>query len=120
MNLINSLKKLLVKDLDKFSQSLGYTTWDELMDNTFHIFTIPPDAEWFATKLPNGNWAVWNDEGQPPFKHKEFEKWKDAIKYVRDVFERNNYSEENWEPHGFKQDDDWYTLEPDKNKRIDD
>ncbi len=119
MNLINSLKKLFFKDLDKFSQSLGYSTWDELMENTFHIFTIPLDAEWFATKLPNSHWVVWNDEGQPPFKYKEFRQWVEAIKYLRNVFEQSDYPEENWEPHGFKQGDDWYTQEPDKGKCID-
>ena len=66
------------------------------MDNSFHIFIIPPDAEWFATQLPNKNWAVWNDEGQPPFEYKEFVKWAEAIRYLRDIFEKNGYPEENW------------------------
>ena len=53
-------------ELVKFSRSLDYITWNELQDNTFRIFTIPQDAESFATQLPDNNWAVWNDEGQPP------------------------------------------------------
>ncbi|MDA2258321.1 hypothetical protein ACTFRD_22005 [Bacillus cereus group sp. MYBK249-1] len=114
------IKKLFFSDLEKFSQSLGYSTWNELMDNSFHIFIIPPDAEWFATQLPNKNWAVWNDEGQPPFEYKEFVKWAEAIRYLRDIFEKNGYPEENWEPEGFEQNDDCYSQEPDKNKRIED
>jgi len=67
---MNFLRKMMRKvffgELVKFSRSLDYITWNELQDNTFRIFTIPQDAESFATQLPDNNWAVWNDEGQPP------------------------------------------------------
>ncbi|WP_235549018.1 hypothetical protein [Paenibacillus sp. Soil522] len=74
---------------------------DELQDNTFHIFWIPPDAEWLAAQLPDKNWAVWNDEGQPPFSFTVFSKWDEAIRYLRDVFDKNSYPEENWVPEGY-------------------
>lgn len=114
----NVIKKLLCSDSEKFSQTLGYPTWDELMDNSFYIFLIPPDAEWFATQLSNKNWVVWNDEGHQPFEYKEFTKWEESIRYLRDIFEKNDYPEENWESEGFEQNDDCYSQEPDKNKRI--
>jgi hypothetical protein len=90
------------------------------MENTYHIFTIPPDAEWFATELPNKNWAVWNDEGEPPFPFTEFSKWEDAIRYLRNIFEKNGYPEENWDPEGFDLNDNIFSTLPEKSKRIDD
>ncbi|WP_409290445.1 hypothetical protein [Peribacillus sp. SCS-37] len=119
MNIIKRIvRKIFFSDSEKFCRRLGYSTWDKLMDNSFYIFLIPPDAEWFVTHLPNKKWAVWNDEGHPPFEYKEFEKWEEAIRYLRDIFDKNDYPEENWEPEGFEQNDDIYSLEPDKNKRI--
>jgi hypothetical protein len=120
MNFISKfIRKLFFSELDRFSKSLGYKTWDELMDNTYHIFTIPPDAEWFVSELPNKKWAVWNDEGEPPFPFTEFSKWEDAIRYLRNIFEKNGYPEENWDPEGFDFNDDIFSILPKKSKRID-
>ncbi|WP_044640081.1 hypothetical protein [Risungbinella massiliensis] len=118
MNLIRKLiRKLFFSDLERFSQNLGYMSWKDLMDNSFHIFTIPPDAKWIATHMSNKKWVIWNDEGQPPFSCREFQSWEEAIRYLRNLFEKNGFPEENWEPEGFELNDDIYSLEPDKNKR---
>lgn len=112
------IRKVFYGDLDKFSQSLGYSTWNEIKDNTFYIFTIPPDAECFATKLPDKKWAVWNNEGHPPFGFTLFSKWDEAIRFTRDIFEKNGYPEENWEPEGFQLNDDVFSISPEKSKRM--
>ncbi|MCM3599059.1 hypothetical protein M4D55_25315 [Metabacillus idriensis] len=118
MGILSKLfQKIFLNDLDRYSQSLGFSTWKELRDHSFHIFTIPPDAEWFITELPNKKWAAWNDEGQPPFEYVEFATWEEAIKYVREVFEESGITEENWEPEVFELNDDLFLLLPDKNKR---
>ncbi|MDM5205338.1 hypothetical protein [Cytobacillus kochii] len=102
----------------KFSQSLGYPNWDELMNNSFSIFLIPPDANWFATQLPDKSWAIWNDEGHPPFQHKKFNTWNEAIRSLRDIFNNTDYPEENWDPEGFDDRDNVFLHEPDKSKLI--
>ncbi|MEH7009896.1 hypothetical protein V7087_03630 [Neobacillus niacini] len=83
-------------------------------------YIIPPDAECIATRLVNKKWAVWTDEGQPPFQYKEFTKWTEAIKFLRNKFENRYYPEEYWGPEGFGLDDDIYSLEPNKNKQLED
>lgn len=90
-----------------------------MKDNTFYIFTVQPDAEWFATQLPDNQWAVWKNEGQPPYRFTVFSKWDEAIRFSRNEFEKNKYPEGNWEPEGFTTSDDIYAVSPEKSKRID-
>lgn len=77
----NLMRKAIFADLDTFSQSLGYSTWDEMKENTFYIFTIPPDAELFVTQLHDKTWAVWDNEGKPPFDVTKFTTWDEAIRF---------------------------------------
>lgn len=114
------IQKYFSRDMDRFSIKLGYDTWDKAKENTFHIFISPPDLEWSVTKLKNNKWAVWNDEGHPPFSFQIFSTWNETICYLRNVFEQANIPEEYWGPEGYEIEDNPFLILPDKNKRIKD
>ena len=111
-------RSLFLKKYDEFAESLGYQNWKTAEENTFFIFHIPEDAGWNATELPNKSWAVWNDEGQPPFSFQVFLTWKEAITHLRDVFEKSGYAEHNWYPEGFEPGENVFIKQPDKNKKL--
>src|SRR3954454_17976040 len=95
------IKTFFGRNYEYFAKQLGFTFWDEVIENTFEIFRIPPDASYFATQLLDGTWIVWNDEGYPPYSFLQFNTWYEAIKHLREVFDANGYLEEYWDPEGF-------------------
>ncbi|WP_121614198.1 hypothetical protein [Mesobacillus foraminis] len=109
-------RTLLFKKYDQFAVELGYPNWKLAEENTFFISRIPEDAQWNATQLPNKSWAIWNDEGQPPFSFQVYPTWEEAIKHLRCLFEKSGYPEENWDPEGFEPGDDVFISQPDKEK----
>ncbi|HDX9577535.1 TPA: hypothetical protein ROX88_001028 [Bacillus pseudomycoides] len=114
------IQKYLSRDMDAFSRVLGYNAWNEAEQNTFHIFFSPSDLEWSVTKLKDNTWAVWNDEGHPPFSFQVCSTWNEAIRYLRSIFEESNIPEEYWDPEGYDFEDDPFLILPDKSKGIKD
>ncbi len=110
-------KRLFFKKYDEFASKMGFLDWKSASENTFFVFHIPEDAQWRATELPNKSWAVWNDIGQPPYSFKVFPYWEEAIVFLRTIFEKENYEEENWYPEGFEQGEDVFLKPPNKDKR---
>lgn len=111
---IESLKKY-----KKFAKEIGYNDWEELIDNTFMVFELSEDDQWFISHIPNNKWAAWSDQGEVPFEIIIFGSWEEAIKYSRKIFEESHLPEENWYPEGFDIEDDVYSNPPDINKKFD-
>ena len=103
---------------ESFARQLGFISWNEVINNTFEIFRIPPDGSYFATQLLDETWIVWNDEGYPPYSFLQFKTWYDAIKHLRTIFDVEGYPEDCWGPEGFEPEKDVFNNLPDKNKRI--
>jgi hypothetical protein len=101
-----------------FAKQLGFASWNEVMESTFEVFRIPPDASYFATRLSKETWIVWNDEGHPSYSFSQFDTWYEAIEHLRTVFEEEGYPEECWNPEGFDIEEDVFNNVPDENKRI--
>lgn len=119
MNRISKfIKTFFMRDYESFAKQLGFTSWDEIIGNTFYIFQIPPDACYFATQLLDRTWIVWSDEGYPPYSFLKFNTWYEAIKHLKTIFDANGYPERCWDPEGFDPGDDIFNNIPDKTKRI--
>lgn len=112
------LRSLIFKKYDEFSKVLGYTDWKVAEENTFYVYRIELDAGWHVTKLPNKKWAVWNDEGQPPYSIKVFATWYEAIGQLRKLFEEKGLPEEYWMPEGFDENENVFMKEPDRDKKM--
>ncbi|MEK4029362.1 hypothetical protein MKZ02_12615 [Pseudobacillus sp. FSL P4-0506] len=112
------IKTLFFGKYEGFANQLGFTSWNEVLENTFSIFQLPPDCFYFATQLLDGTWIVWNDEGYPPYAFLKFNTWNEAIKYLRMIFNENGYPEEYWNPEGFEEYEDVFNNLPDKDKKI--
>lgn len=97
-----TLKKLFARDYEPFAKELGYETWKEAKGNSFAIFYSEVDAWWFATELSDNQWAVWNNEGQMPHPFTVFSTWKEAISYLRRLFEETGLPEDHWSHEGWK------------------
>ncbi|KYG29178.1 hypothetical protein [Priestia endophytica] len=95
-----------------FAKQLGFASWNEVMESTFEVFRIPPDASYYATRLSKETWIVWNDEGHPPYSFSQFDTWYEAIEHLRTVFEEEGYPEE------FDTEEDVFNNVPDESKRI--
>jgi hypothetical protein len=90
---------------DRFAKSLGYRSFEAMSEYTYSIFLIPPDAWCFATKLPNGGWAVWNNQGNPPYEVEKWDTWEEAARYLQIYFDSKGLTEECWQPQGYSGDD---------------
>jgi len=112
--IIKILRTFFLKKNDEFASKMGFPDWRTVAENTFFVFQIPEDAQWNATGLPNKSWAVWNDIGQPPFQ--AFPSWEEAIAFLRNIFEKEKYVEEYWEPEGFEPGENVFIKPPDKDK----
>jgi hypothetical protein len=119
MKIKRFFRGLIFKKYDEFASEIGFPDWKAAYDNTFFIFRIPEDAQWNATELPNKSWAVWNDEGQPPYSFQVFTTWEEAIIFLRNLFEQENYEENYWEPEGYEPGENVFIKPPDKNKKED-
>jgi hypothetical protein len=113
------LIKLIFKRYDKFATEMGFQDWESAYENSYFIFRIPEDAQWSATELPNKSWAVWNDIGQPPYSFQVFPSWEEAIAFLRDIFEKEKYDEEYWEPEGFEPGENVFIKPPNKDNKDD-
>ncbi|MBM7661803.1 hypothetical protein JOC85_002610 [Bacillus mesophilus] len=111
-------RKLFFKKYDEFALKLGFSDWRIAYENTFFIYRIPEDAQWNATQLPNKSWAVWNDIGQPPYSFKVFETWKEAIRYLRNLFDDSELPEHYWYPEGFDLEENVFKSLPNKEKKL--
>lgn len=93
-------KKLFSRDyglsLTEFASLLGYKTWKEAQGNTYAIFFTQADDCWFATKLPDNQWAVWIEEGEMPYPFKVFATRNEAIEHLRVLFMKSALPERNW------------------------
>ncbi|WP_163101616.1 hypothetical protein [Peribacillus alkalitolerans] len=98
---------------------MDFSDWKSASANTYFVFRIPDDAQWSATELPIKKWAVWNDIGQPPYSFQVFSSWQEAIAFLRNIFEKEDYEEKNWDPEGFEPGEDIFVKPPDKDKRDD-
>jgi len=116
--MLNLFRKLMFNKYDKFAKELGYPSWKEAEEHTFFIFHIPIDAGWYATELPDKNWAIWNDEGEPPYSFKVIETWEETIRYLKDLFDGSELPEHHWFPEGFDREEDVYKTPPDKEKKL--
>jgi hypothetical protein len=119
MFLIKIFRTLFFKKYNEFASKMGFPDWKSASENTFFVFRIPEDAQWNATELPNKSWAVWNDIGQPPYSFQVFPSWEEAIAFLRNIFEKEKYDEENWQPEGFEPGENVCIKPPDKDKRDD-
>lgn len=94
------LKKLFVRDYGplaaEFTSLLGYKKWTEVQKNTYAIFFTETDDFWFATKLTDGRWAVWKEEGLMPHPFTVFSTWNKAIKHLQGLFDESGLPERNW------------------------
>jgi hypothetical protein len=106
------------RNYEQFANELGYDTWSETRDNTFFIFHTSQDGGVYVTQLLNNAWAVWNNEGQPPYKFVAFSSWDETIKYLRRIFIENGYPETNWFPEGYKKEEDVFLNPPQKDKKL--
>lgn len=102
------------KDYDRFAKKLGYADWKEAEEATFAIFSCGVDGWWSATELPDQQWAVWNDEGEPPYPFKIFNRWEEAIAFLREEFEKEEIDEGNWCPEGFAEGENVFEKKPDR------
>ncbi|ARJ37683.1 hypothetical protein SporoP8_01570 [Sporosarcina ureae] len=93
-------KKLFTRDYGplatEFATLLGYKSWKEIQENSYGIFYTETDAFWFATELIDGHWAVWNEEGQMPHPFTVFPNWKEAIKYLGNLFDESGLPDRYW------------------------
>ncbi|MBD7945797.1 MULTISPECIES: hypothetical protein [Psychrobacillus] len=112
------LRSLIFNKYDEFANALGYTNWKVAEENTFYIYRLEEDAGWYATELPSNKWAVWNDEGQPPYSMSEFATWSEAIGQLRKSFVGKGLPEEYWQPEGFKDNENVFMKEPDREKKM--
>ena len=80
----------------EFALSLGYKTWKEAQGNTYAIFFTQADDFWFATELPDGQWAVWLEEGEMPYPFTVFAAYDEAIEHLRVLFMKSALPERNW------------------------
>jgi hypothetical protein len=115
---MNFFKKIFFSKYEQFAKELGYRTWSEASDNTFFMFHIPEDGGWYVTELPNRTWAVWNNEGDPPYSFVTFLTWSETIRYLRKLFNEYGYPETYWAPEGYGIDDDMFLNPPQKDKKL--
>jgi hypothetical protein len=99
-----------------FSKELNFESYDEMNKYSFMVHNIPVDGTCYATKLPTEEWAIWEDEGYPPYPTQRFPNWKEAIHYARKKFEQRALPEECWCPIGFDEEGEEFEHEPDINK----
>ncbi|WP_342542508.1 hypothetical protein MHH33_17400 [Paenisporosarcina sp. FSL H8-0542] len=109
------LRSLIYKNYDEFAKVLGYKDWKVAEENTFYVWRLGEDAGWYATELPNKKWAVWNDEGQPPYSIKVFLTWSESIEQL---FEEKGLPEDYWLPEGFDENENIFMKEPDRDKKM--
>ncbi|ALC91636.1 hypothetical protein AM500_18975 [Bacillus sp. FJAT-18017] len=119
MKIKKFFRGLIFNKYDEFASEMGFQDWKTAYDNTFFIFRIPEDAQWNATELPNRSWAVWNDEGQPPYPFQVFTTWEEAIIFLRNLFEQENYEDHYWEPEGFEPGENVFIKPPNNYKKDD-
>ncbi|MGO1059940.1 hypothetical protein ACTL32_12470 [Planococcus sp. FY231025] len=79
-----------------FATLLGYKTWKEAQGNTYAIFFTQADDCWFATELPDGQWAVWIEEGEMPYPFTVFSTWHEANGHLRGLFDETALPESHW------------------------
>lgn len=93
-------KKLFSRDYGltatDFASLLGYKTWKEAQKNTYAIFFTQADDCWFATELPDGQWATWKEEGEMPYPFTVFATRNEAIEHLRVMFIKSALPERNW------------------------
>lgn len=80
----------------EFASLLGYKTWKEAQGNTYAIFFTQADDCWFATELPDSQWAVWKEEGEMPYPFTVFATRNEAIEHLRVMFIKSALPERNW------------------------
>lgn len=106
------------KDYDRFAREIGYSDWKEAEEATFAIFYFEVDGWWSATELPDKRWAVWHDEGQPPYPFEIFSRWEEAISFLREEFDKAKSDEINWCPEGYSDGENIFEKKPDRSKKI--
>jgi hypothetical protein len=94
---------------------LGYKTEEEMWENTICVFHVPPDCGWFATRLQNLTWLVWTDCGTISLT-KKFNNWYQAVQFLWNKFQEQNYPMEYWNPDDYEQQDDILHHEPNLEK----
>lgn len=109
---------MIYKQYDEFAETLGYKDWKSAQKNTFFIHHLEGDIGWSATELPSGQWALWNDEGQPPYPYKILPTWEKAIYYLRKRFEESELPDSYWMPEGFDENENVFSKKPDKDKKL--
>lgn len=96
----NYLRKLFSRDYGpfaaEFAQSLGYETWKEAQGNSYVMFFTQTDDFWFATELPDCQWAVWKEEVEMPYSIKIFSTVNGAIEYLWELFVESSLPEHHW------------------------
>lgn len=102
-------KKIFKSDLE--GRKLGYETEDAMWDNTICVISLPPDAGWFATRLKDKTWIVWNDANITP-QSISFSSWNNAILYLWDKFNELGYPLDNWNPGDYEKEDNLLLNEP--------
>ncbi|QOK29848.1 hypothetical protein IIE26_25405 [Cytobacillus oceanisediminis] len=101
------------------ASEMGFPDWKSACEYTYFVFHIPEDAQWSVTELPNRTWAVWNDIGEPPYSFHLFSTWREAITFLRSIFEKEKYLEDYWDPEGYDPGEDVFLKPPDKHKKDD-
>jgi len=61
------VKNIFLKEYQTFAKELGFNSWDDVLENTYEIFKMPPDASYLVTQSKEDKWIVWNDEGSLPY-----------------------------------------------------
>ena len=113
------MHKLFFEKYDQFAEELGYSDWNIALENTFGIYEMEGDTWYYATQLPNGKWAVWNDnEAEPSYAFEVFSYWAEAIRKIRKLFEDSGLPEDHWKPEGFDNGEDIFRKEPDRKKML--
>jgi hypothetical protein len=101
-----------------FANLLQFTSWQEMSEFTFPIYQIPEEAHCYATLLPNKKWAIWDDNQEPPpYSFQIFSNWKEAIGYCRAMFKKQDIDKGYWNPCGYNENDDEFTIPPNPDKK---
>lgn len=110
------VKNIFLKEYQIFAKELSFNSWDDVLENTYEIFKMPPDASYLVTQSKEDKWIVWNDEGSLPYSFLVFSTWFDAIEYLRKIFEEGKYEEHYWRPEGFNPGENVFKNISDKEK----
>lgn len=102
----------IFEDFPPLWKYLGFTSLEDMYQNTVQVFWFYPDNAYMATKCEDG-WVVWEDFGWGYCRnHIAFSTWKEAVVFL---YEESETLDASWDPElfGFREGVDPFSTEPD-------